>query len=192
MTVQELGSIGEFIAAVATLATLAYLAYQIRQNTKVARAELTKDLFLASRSALLEIAGSESLGKFAAETTQPAGEIEAVRRYQFINSFFRLYELYFNLSQQGLLDKSIGESYEKVIRLFVRSEMFSSWWEEARSIEYQGDFVAHIDGVVAELRGAAQQGAAAASHSTFQSVRDRVWRRTLALRSSRGGAVARS
>lgn len=33
MTVQELGSIGELIAAVATLATLIYLAIQIRQNT---------------------------------------------------------------------------------------------------------------------------------------------------------------
>jgi hypothetical protein len=163
VTIQELGSIGEFVAAMATLATLAYLAYQIRQSTKVARAELTKDLFLASRSALLEIAGSETLAKFAAETTSPpVGEVEAIRRYQFVNSFFRLYELYFNLSQQGLLDKSIGESYEKVIRLFVRSEMFSAWWEEARRIEYQGDFAAHIDAVVAEIRDAAQQGAAAA------------------------------
>ena len=161
VTLQELGSIGEFVAALATLATLAYLAYQIRQSTKVARAELTKDLFLASRSALLDVAGSETLAKFAAEMSRPVGDLEAVRRYQFVNSFFRLYELYFNLSQQGLLDKSIGESYEKVIRLFVSSEMFSGWWEEARRIEYQGDFAAHIDAIVAEMRGAAQQGAAA-------------------------------
>jgi hypothetical protein len=153
LTIQELGSIGEFLAAIATLATLAYLAYQIRQNTKVARAELTKDLFLASRSALLEIAGSETLARFCAETAKPVGELEAVQRYQFVNSFFRLYELYFNLFQQGLLDKSIAASYEKVIRLFAGSEMFSTWWEEARKIEYQGEFAAHIDAVVAETRG---------------------------------------
>ena len=34
MTLQDLGSIGELIAAVATVATLAYLALQIRQNTR--------------------------------------------------------------------------------------------------------------------------------------------------------------
>ncbi len=34
MSIQNLGSIGEFIAALATLATLVYLAVQIRQNTK--------------------------------------------------------------------------------------------------------------------------------------------------------------
>ena len=34
MSIQDLGSIGEFVAALATLATLVYLAIQIRQNTK--------------------------------------------------------------------------------------------------------------------------------------------------------------
>ena len=33
VTLQDLGSLGEFIAAIATLATLIYLALQIRQNT---------------------------------------------------------------------------------------------------------------------------------------------------------------
>ena len=35
MTIQDLGSIGELIAAVATLATLVYLAVQIRQNSRM-------------------------------------------------------------------------------------------------------------------------------------------------------------
>jgi hypothetical protein len=34
VTIQDLGSIGEFVAAIATLATLVYLAVQIRQNTR--------------------------------------------------------------------------------------------------------------------------------------------------------------
>ena len=38
MSIQDLGSIGELIAAVATVATLAYLALQIRQNTSAVQA----------------------------------------------------------------------------------------------------------------------------------------------------------
>ncbi|MGD8282141.1 MAG: hypothetical protein PVF69_13350 [Gemmatimonadota bacterium] len=38
MTIQDLGSIGELIAAIATVATLGYLAVQIRQNTRSVRA----------------------------------------------------------------------------------------------------------------------------------------------------------
>ncbi len=37
MTIQDLGSIGELVAAIATVATLAYLALQIRQNTTALR-----------------------------------------------------------------------------------------------------------------------------------------------------------
>ena len=33
MTIQDLGSIGEFVAALATLVALVYVALQIRQNT---------------------------------------------------------------------------------------------------------------------------------------------------------------
>ena len=33
MTIQDMGSIGELIAAFATLITLAYLALQLKQNT---------------------------------------------------------------------------------------------------------------------------------------------------------------
>ena len=38
MTLQDLGSVGEFVAAIATLATLIYLATQIRQNSESVKA----------------------------------------------------------------------------------------------------------------------------------------------------------
>ena len=37
VTIQDLGSIGELVAAAATIATLAYLAAQVRQNTRALR-----------------------------------------------------------------------------------------------------------------------------------------------------------
>jgi hypothetical protein len=160
LTIQELGSLGEFVAAIATLVTLAYLAFQIRQNTRVARAQLSKDLFLTSRSALFEIAANEDLARIAARTSRVAGakidpaDIEAVRQAEFLNSFFRLYELHFNLSRQGLLEESIAESYEKVIRMFARTGAFAEWWEQARQEEYHGAFAAHVDSILAQARNA--------------------------------------
>lgn len=162
LTFQELGSIGEFIAAIATLVTLVYLAFQIKQSTKVSRAQLTKDLFLASRSALLDIAKDEGLARIAAESyvstvsakdIGPA-EIDAVRRAEFFNSFFRLFELNFNLERQGLLEDPIAKSYNMVVRLFVNSDSFVEWWTRARETEYHGDFATHIETVIAEVRGA--------------------------------------
>jgi len=42
MTVQDLGSLGEFVAAIATVATLIYLAIQIRASNRLARAEASR------------------------------------------------------------------------------------------------------------------------------------------------------
>jgi hypothetical protein len=47
LTIQDLGSLGEFIAAIATVATLGYLAAQIRQNTKQARLTASRELAAA-------------------------------------------------------------------------------------------------------------------------------------------------
>jgi hypothetical protein len=44
MTIQDLGSIGELIAAVATVATLIYLAAQIRQNTSTMKTSALNSL----------------------------------------------------------------------------------------------------------------------------------------------------
>ena len=44
MSIQELGSLGEFIAAIATIATLAYLAVQVRQNTRALRSSTFEDV----------------------------------------------------------------------------------------------------------------------------------------------------
>lgn len=42
MTFQDLGSLGELIAAIATVATLVYLALQIRASNRLARAEASR------------------------------------------------------------------------------------------------------------------------------------------------------
>jgi hypothetical protein len=42
VTLQDLGSAGEFIAAIATVATLIYLAIQIRASNRLARAEASR------------------------------------------------------------------------------------------------------------------------------------------------------
>ena len=50
MTIQDLGSIGEFVAAIATLITLLYLALQLRNNGRVSRF----DAYLKTRQMVAE------------------------------------------------------------------------------------------------------------------------------------------
>lgn len=53
MSIQDLGSLGEFVAAIATIGTLIYLALQIRQNTRQL-SESAKALRRAEMNATME------------------------------------------------------------------------------------------------------------------------------------------
>jgi hypothetical protein len=56
VTIQDLGSIGELVAAVATVATLFYLALQIRGSTRVARSEAAQNVIGSAISPNLALA----------------------------------------------------------------------------------------------------------------------------------------
>lgn len=66
MTLEELGSVGEFVGALAVLVTLIYLAVQIHQHTKTVKAQINQarsdsfqqvQLALMNSDEMLEIAG---------------------------------------------------------------------------------------------------------------------------------------
>jgi uncharacterized protein (DUF1330 family) len=134
---------GETIGALAVVLTLFYLARQIHQNTRMVRATMTKDLYLASRAAIMDVTASDRLAEIWAEI-RPFEDEAAARRHTFYQSFFRLYELQFNLARQDLLDDSIATSYLLVIRMFARTRHFEAYWSKAR-VEFHEDFAGHVD-----------------------------------------------
>jgi hypothetical protein len=67
VTIQDLGNLGEFIAAMATVATLVYLAVQIRQSNIAARAQSRQTLIDTWSSTNWDLArDSRMLKAFAA------------------------------------------------------------------------------------------------------------------------------
>ena len=143
MNWEAIATIAEIVGAAGVIASLIYLAVQIRQSTKVARAETTKDLYLASRAAIMDIAANDSLAKIWADIRE-FENVDVGRRYAFYQSFFRLYELQFNLAGQGLLDKDIAQSYMLIIRMFAGTKYFPDYWQKARR-EFNDSFAAYVD-----------------------------------------------
>ena len=95
MNWEAVGTIAEIIGAVGVIASLLYLAVQIRQSTKVARAETTKDLYLASRDAILQIASNDALAKIWTNIRNFESE-EIAESYTLIIRMLRLSQPTFN------------------------------------------------------------------------------------------------
>ena len=139
---EAIGAVGEILGALAVVATLFYLTSQIRQGTRVARADMTKDLYLASRQAILDLSANPTLGATWAEIMEVEDENES-RRFTFYQSFFRLYELQFSLAGQELLNEGIAQSYDLMIRTFAGTKHFAQYWERAKP-QFHDEFSTYV------------------------------------------------
>ena len=133
MDLQDLGSLGEFLAAIATIATLFYLAIQIRQSTRTTQAsahdailaqwrEHLRETFTAS-SVNLEI-WRKGLSDFASlDASEKA-------RFTFILSQEQLFiENMVQQHQRGNIDSDLMQPWLDYFCREIRTPGGAIWWE---------------------------------------------------------------
>ena len=147
MSIQELGSLGEFVAAIATIATLAYLAIQVRQNTRALRSSTFEDVSggmnqisaaIATHPELssLLVKGSEGLAALTSE--------ERVRTNFLYLMSFRRFESVFIQSELGSIDPELTEGFERSMLSIVASGAGAEWWVSAKGA-FSKRFVEFVD-----------------------------------------------
>ena len=131
MTIQELGNLGELIAAIATIATLVYLALQIRRNTAVGRATGTASHTAELNRFLMDVAKDPELyrvywsGLEEPESLEPAEE----RKFDMLAASFLgcMHQTYL-LEVEGALSPGLWEHYQLQLEWFLRQPGFRSYW----------------------------------------------------------------
>jgi len=83
VTLQDVGSIGELIAAIATVATLAYLASQIRSNTLAMKAEARRGTRVDASAVSRLIAGSGETAEIFRKGLSDPGSLNQTERLRF-------------------------------------------------------------------------------------------------------------
>ena len=101
----------------------------------------------------MDIASSESLARISAEIRE-FESVDLMRRNMFYQSFFRLYELQYNLKTQGLLDDDIARSYALIIQMWARTIYFEEYWARHRG-EFNEAFASYVDQQI-ELAGSSE------------------------------------
>ena len=152
VTIQELGSIGEFVAAIATIATLGYLALQIRQNTRTVRGstlQLNTDFW---GNYWLRIAEPELARAYLAGMSAQA-DISPLQYAQFFficRATFLGYENQYRQFRNGVLDSQAYAGYERAIKAqLLAYPGFRSWWQQNREV-FGTEFSAYVDSMISE------------------------------------------
>ena len=146
MSIQELGSLGELVAAIATLATLIYLALQIRHNTNAVAGATELDINREITAWHARITADPELMLLYEKGAQnePMSESEAIRHRWLVAELIWFYEGVFRQHGRGLISETQWETVVIGMVGLLQSDVLRIWWE-ARTPGLSEDFVTYID-----------------------------------------------
>ncbi len=113
MSLQDLGNIGEFVAAIAVVISLIYLAFQIRQNTKTVRTSTYQAVLDYSNRVNELILSNPHLERIWRVGRRDLTQLTDDERPQFrllITTFLNVYETMFLQYRRGTLDEEYWKS----------------------------------------------------------------------------------
>jgi hypothetical protein len=153
VTIEDLGNLGDLIAAIATVATLIYLAQQIRKNSKsVEGASIQAILELEITTYALKAQYANAYRRGCANILD-LDDDERVVFEQGVGSEISLFNSAYVQVGNGLMDDdaSFDRDWE---RFYLKQPGFRVIWSEIRST-YPKEFCQHLDDVQKTVEGAA-------------------------------------
>ena len=145
MSIQDLGSLGELIAAIATLGTLIYLAIQIRQNNLIAKEQAHYHMLQNQTSYYDRLAGDSAYLKTVYGEDLSDIEIKQMQRQSHATSVFFKWNWEFLRAQEGIY-VSTDVPTEGFRREFKNANLAIHW--EAQKHIFDPRFVAFMDSEV--------------------------------------------
>ncbi|MEZ5571073.1 MAG: hypothetical protein R3E64_03530 [Halioglobus sp.] len=146
MTIEELGNLGDFLAAIATIITLIYLALQIRQSTSLLKlSELRGIQDDADRWRSLLIENKDVASIYRRGLLDPES-LDADDRLRF-----RMLQDQLFFGWQAIFSQNTANP--KIARGFIKSTLTSAggkmYWQKSK-FRFNQDFVEYVDQVSGE------------------------------------------
>ena len=150
MTIQDLGSVGELVAAIATVATLAYLALQIRQSNRSNQLMVVARLAEASEAWLGQIVRDAELYDIYRRGMLEPETLTKEQRGRFdmlIVQMLRSIEGSWLPVEWGLVDATYWEGFRESVSVVVGSKGGKRAFHRNRGVLTPA-FAKEIDGII--------------------------------------------
>lgn len=161
MALEEIYYAGQTIAVVVIIATLFAILFQGYQTNKIARAELTLDLWVHAGSANYSLMDSPEKADFmnrALFGVEPLSDAEKIRFANLMGYALGMHEGAFMLSNRGLIEPTAFARTGGLMRMYFQSPRVRKWWLTRREFGYDPAFRSIIDRMAEEI-GEAQETA---------------------------------
>lgn len=149
MTIEELGAVGELLAAVATIVTLIYLALQLRQNTAALRLSQSRAIESNAQNSRTRFVTSKEVAElYIAGLTKPEALDQADRlRFRML-----LDQLFFDWQVQVRLLGEDTQAADLFIKRTLSTPGGKSYWEKTPKNIFRPEFVVHVEAILDQIR----------------------------------------
>jgi len=146
MTIQDLGSLSELVAAAATLATLVYLARQIRQNTSSARSVNFATYAQSINQANDALRGISDFVNEALSDSRPLTPRETALFQTWCSQVCNAAEVVFLFRAEGSVDEAYFEAKMNPVRFILATKGGKTFWAQNQLMGgFDPRFVEYVD-----------------------------------------------
>ncbi len=157
-TLQDLGSLGEFVGALGVVISLVYLARQMRQNTTSVRAasfnSMTENSLRLLEPSFREADFADFLHR-AQQDPSSLSPMELVRWDAYMTAVYRHFGNLVYQYRVGALDRQMWQSYRETLKKHLSIPSWQTWFEENKGI-FSTSLVEHVERAVRELEAEAR------------------------------------
>jgi hypothetical protein len=149
MSLNDISSIANLLAAIGVLITLIYLSRQVRQGNILARYQARQRMIEQAQEELYYWATHPGLrASFRKLETLSPDEQEEM--HYFLLAAMRQREWEWFQFSDGVIKKEVYEAYHEVIALHLGIARTRRWWQSVGRIGFNPQFVAEVDALLAK------------------------------------------
>jgi hypothetical protein len=154
MTLENIYYLGQTIAVVLIIATLVAILYQGYQPNRIARADLTLNMWMHAGAAHHSSVDSPDKADFMYRALIDGGSLTEPEKLRFANLLghaIGAHEAAFMLRTRNLVEAAAYDRNEGSSRMYLQSRRVRKWWRRRREYNYDPRFRAMIDAIANEL-----------------------------------------
>jgi hypothetical protein len=147
VTLNELGSLGEFISGLAVVVTLIYLALQIRHNTRAVRSSMHQDMNESTLRIAESVSDNENVGRIVLKAEEDYDNLtreERIRFEAYAERVFGNFESVFYSYRNSMIEQDLWESWESSYLDDISRDAMRRFWQDERP-RHLRDFMDFVD-----------------------------------------------
>jgi hypothetical protein len=149
LSLNDISSIANLLAALGVLITLIYLARQVRQANLLTKFQVRQHMVQQAQEELYQWSRDPSLrNSFVAKGPLSASELEVM--HYFLIAAMRQREWEWFQFKDGVIKKDVYEAYHGVIALHLGIDRSRRWWSTVGRVGFNAGFVADVDAFLAK------------------------------------------